>query len=132
MLGLIGSIAGPLLNGLFGLIDQAVEDKDEAGRIKAKLQEMVLTGQMKEIEAAASIIVAEAKGESWLQRNWRPGLMTLFGLIIANNYMIVPLFGTPAADIPPDMWDLLKLGVGGYIVGRSVEKGAKVWKDGGH
>ncbi len=130
MLGLIGAIAGPLLNGLFGLIDQAVEDKDEAARIKAKLQEMVLTGQMKEIEAAASIIVAEAKGDSWLQRNWRPGLMTLFGLIIANNFIVVPLFGTPAADIPPDMWDLLKLGVGGYIVGRSVEKGAKVWKDG--
>ena len=42
---------------------------------------------------------------------------------------MVPLFGTPAADIPPDMWDLLKLGVGGYVLGRSVEKGVKVWKD---
>ena len=33
-----------------------------------------------------------------------------------------------AEDIPPDMWDLLKLGVGGYVLGRSVEKGVKVWK----
>jgi len=40
----------------------------------------------------------------------------------------VPLFGGPKADIPPDMWDLLKLGIGGYVVGRSVEKGVKVWK----
>ena len=128
MFGLIASIAGPLLKGVFDVIDQAVEDKDTAILLKAKLQEMVLTGQMKEIEAAARIIVAEAQGESWLQRNWRPLLMCLFGLIIANNYIVVPLFGTPSADIPPDMWALLKIGIGGYVVGRSVEKGVKVWK----
>ena len=128
MFGLISSIAGPLLKGVFDVIDQAVEDKDTAALLKAKLQEMVLTGQMKEIEAAARIIVAEAQGESWLQRNWRPLLMCLFGLIIANNYIVVPLFGTPSADIPPDMWALLKIGIGGYVVGRSVEKGVKVWK----
>ncbi len=119
---------GPVINGLFGVIDKAVEDKDQAAQIKAKLQEMVLSGQMKEIEAAASIIRAEANGDSWLQRSWRPLLMCLFGLIIANNYLVVPLFGTPSADIPPDMWELLKLGIGGYVVGRSVEKGVNVWK----
>lgn len=127
---MLASIVGPLVGGLFGLIDKAVEDKDAATGIKAKLQEMVLTGQMKEIEAAAAVIVAEAKGDSWLQRSWRPLLMCLFGTIVANNYLIVPLFGTPAAPIPPDMWDLLKLGIGGYVVGRSVEKGVRVWKEG--
>jgi len=40
--------------------------------------------------------------------------------------------GTGAkADIPPDMWELLKLGVGGYVLDRSVEKGVRVWKSGG-
>ena len=131
MLGLLSAVAGPILGGLFNVIDQTVVDKDEAAKIKARLQEMVLTGQMKEIEEAAAIIRAEATGDSWLQRNWRPMLMCLFGVIIANNYLIVPLFGTPIADIPPDMWDLLKLGIGGYVVGRSVEKGVKVWKEPG-
>ena len=125
---MFSAILGPLVGGIFSVIDKAVEDKDEAARIKARLQEMVLTGQMKEIEAAASVIRAEAQGGSWLQRNWRPLLMVLFGAIIANNYLVVPLFGTPAADIPPDMWELLKLGIGGYVVGRSVEKGVRVWK----
>ena len=126
---MLPTLIGPLVGGLFGLIDKSVEDKDQAARIKADLQQMVLTGQIKEIEAAASIIAAEARGESWLQRNWRPLLMCLFGLIVANNYLIVPLFGSPMADIPPDMWDLLKLGVGGYVVGRSVEKGVRVWRE---
>ena len=129
MIGLISSLAGLVMAGLFNVVDQAVEDKDQAALIKSKLQEMVLTGQMKEIEEAANIIRAEANGESWLQRNWRPMLMCLFGVIVGNNYLIVPLFGTPVADIPPDMWDLLKLGIGGYVVGRSVEKGVRVWAD---
>ena len=96
---MLTSIIGPLVGGLFGVIDKAVEDKDQAARIKADLQTMVLTGQIKEIEAAASIIAAEAQGESWLQRNWRPLLMCLFGLIVANNYLIVPLSSPPPPAI---------------------------------
>ena len=125
---MLPAIIGPLLSGLIGVIDQAVEDKDQANVIKARLNELALSGNLKELESAAKIIVAEAQGDSWLQRNWRPLLMVLFGIIIANNYILVPIFGTPAADIPPDMWDLLKLGVGGYVVGRTVEKGLNSWK----
>ncbi|MEG3618964.1 3TM-type holin [Magnetovibrio sp. PR-2] len=126
---MLPALIGPLVTSLLGVVDKAVEDKDMAAQIKARLNEQVLSGSMKELEAAASIIVAEAQGESWLQRNWRPLLMVLFGTIIANNYMLVPIFGTPAAEIPPDMWDLLKLGVGGYVVGRTAEKSLKAWKE---
>jgi len=122
---MLPAIIGPLLTGLLGVIDKTVEDKDQASQIKSRLSELALSGNLKELEAAASIIVAEAQGESWLQRNWRPLLMVMFGIIIANNYLIVPIFNTPVAEIPPDMWDLLKLGVGGYVVGRTVEKGLK-------
>ena len=127
---MLNAFIGPLINGIFGVVDKAVEDKDQAAAIKAELQELVLTGQMKEIEAAAGIIVAEAQGDSWLQRNWRPMLMVLFGVIVANNYIVHPWFGVPMLPLPPDMWDLLKIGVGGYIVGRSAEKGVKVWRQG--
>ncbi|MCW8915057.1 MAG: holin family protein [Magnetovibrio sp.] len=126
---MLPALIGPLLTGVLGVIDKAVEDKDQAAKIKAKLNEQIVSGDMKELEVAASILVAEAQGESWLQRNWRPLLMVLFGVIIANNYILVPIFGTPSAEIPPDMWDLLKLGVGGYVVGRTAEKGLKAWKE---
>ena len=126
---MLSALIGPVVGGIFNVIDKAIEDKDQAAAIKARLQEMVLSGQLREIEEAAATIRAEATGDSWLQRNWRPRLMVLFGVIVANNYLVVPLFGTPAAEIPPDMWDLLKLGIGGYVVGRSVEKGIKVWKE---
>ena len=81
-----------------------------------------------------AIIEAEAKGDSWLQRSWRPITMLVFVFIIANNYILFPyisLFGGTATslDIPPDMWDLLKLGLGGYVVGRSAEKMVKAYKE---
>jgi len=85
------------------------------------------------IEEQSKIIQSEANGEGWLQRNWRPITMLTFVFIIANNYILYPyitLFGGKAItlDIPPDMWGLLKLGLGGYVVGRSIEKSIKVYK----
>ena len=76
----------------------------------------------------------EAKSESYLARNWRPIMMLSFVAIIVNNHMLAPylqLFGAPyiIMEIPENMWDLLKLGISGYIVGRSAEKGIKAWKE---
>ena len=85
------------------------------------------------IEEQSKIIQAEANGDGWFQRNWRPITMLTFVFIIANNYIFYPyitLFGGKAIalTLPPDMWNLLKLGLGGYVVGRSVEKSIKVYK----
>ena len=44
MIGVLATIAGPLLKGLFDIVDQSVEDKDQAARIKALLQQKVLDG----------------------------------------------------------------------------------------
>ena len=86
------------------------------------------------LEQQAGIIKAEANGDSWIQKSWRPITMLVFVFIIANNYIIYPylsLFGVKATalTIPPDMWGLLKLGLSGYVVGRSVEKSIKMYKD---
>ena len=110
------------------LIDRLFPDKAKRDMAKIALLDMQQNGDLQVITAQAGVITAEAQGDSWLQRNWRPLIMLMFGVIIGNNYLIVPLFGTPSADIPPDMWDLLKLGLTGYIVGRSAEKGIKEWR----
>lgn len=110
------------------LIDRILPDKAARDAAKLQLLAMEQDGELQALATQAGVVTAEIQGGSWLQRNWRPLLMLLFGVIIANNFLIVPLFGTPSADIPPDMWDLLKLGIGGYIVGRSGEKGLKLWQ----
>jgi len=113
---------------------------------KAKLEEGIQAYQLemnKElneysktiIQEQSKIIQAEVTGDSWMSKNWRPITMLVFVFIIANNYILYPyisLFGGKAIAlaIPDDMWSLLKIGLGGYVVGRSVEKSIKVYKDG--
>ena len=123
----IGSLAVNLRTAITG--DLPPDKKFELEKIAAQLE---MVGRQTEVavkELQASVIIAEAKGQSWLQRNWRPLLMAMFGIIIANNYIMFPyielLFGKQYAvklAIPENMWSLLKLGVSGYIIGRSAEK----------
>lgn len=109
------------------VLDKIFPDKEDAAAAKLKLLELEQSGELKELETAAGIVSAEAKSEHWLVAAWRPITMLVFVVIIANNYILYPylsLFFTeaPILDIPPEMWELLKLGIGGYILGRSSEK----------
>jgi len=89
------------------------------------------------LEQQASIVRAETQSDSWLTKNWRPLTMITFVVIIANNYILYPYLSlfwdkAPMLTIPTDMWQLLKIGIGGYVVGRSVEKSVKVYTEGKH
>ena len=115
------------------LLDKFFPDKDEANKAKLALMQMKASGELAQLQTSAGIVTAEANSEHWLAANWRPITMLTFVFIIANNYIIYPylsLFFTeaPILEIPPDMWALLKIGLGGYVVGRSVEKTASAFK----
>ena len=119
MIGILGAVA-PMVKTLFSTIDKTIDNKAEAEKIKQNIQQQLLSGQLKELEAQASIITAEAKG-GWLQRNWRPMLMLTFaGLVVAH------WFGFTAPNIPESvqisLLNIVLVGMGGYIVGRSGEK----------
>ena len=133
MIPVIAAIAGPLVKGMFGIIDQAVEDKDAANKIKAKIAENQQHLIETELKGAIEIILAEAKG-NWLQRSWRPILMLVIVSIIASNYLVTPwlaVFGLPVAilELPEQLYTLMTIGVGGYIAGRTGEKVAHSWKN---
>tara|TARA_Y100000592_G_C5360024_1_gene263182 strand:+ start:125 stop:511 length:387 start_codon:yes stop_codon:yes gene_type:complete len=119
VLGVLGAVA-PMVKTLFSTIDKTIDNKAEAEKIKQNIQQQLLSGQLKELEAQAQIITAEAKG-GWLQRNWRPLLMLTFaGLVVAH------WFGFTAPNIPESvqnsLLNIVLVGMGGYIVGRSGEK----------
>jgi len=119
MFNLLGALA-PMIKTLFSTIDKTIDNKAEAEKLKQSIQQQLLSGQLKELEAQAKIITAEAQG-GWLQRNWRPILMLVFaGLVVAH------WFGFTAPNIPESvqnsLLNIVLVGVGGYIVGRSGEK----------
>jgi len=118
VLGGIGDAAIKLREAITG--DLPPEKKAELQMKLAELDKAVM-------EAQSSVVIAEAQGQSWLQRNWRPLLMLVIITIVANNYILFPYLSivtdkVKVLDLPDKLWVLMEIGVGGYILGRTVEK----------
>ena len=123
------NIIAPLAKILFNTVDKAVLDKDQAEKLKAQLNTQLLQSGTEELKAAASIIEAEAKS-NWYVAGWRPTLMYVLIFILVWNYILGPIcklfIGTVITfELPGDVWTLLQIGLGGYVVGRSGESIAK-------
>ena len=120
-----------LLPKMLGFVNTAIDkvllDKDQAEQLKAAIAIQAMQQDSAELEAATSVILAEANGESWLQRNWRPLLMLWFaGLVGAHWLGITPENLSEAVVI--NLLDIVQVGVGGYVLGRSGEKMVKAYK----
>ena len=59
----------------------------------------------------------EAQG-NWLQKSWRPLVMLCFTFIILLG-VFIPI---PLLDDNSEFWNLLEIGLGGYVIGRGGEK----------
>ena len=103
------------------LIDKIIPDKEAADKAKLELIRLEQEGKLTELKAQAQIINTEAASEHWLAANWRPITMLIFvGLIVAR------WFGWAAPNLAEEeyikLWSIVELGLGGYVIGRSVEK----------
>jgi len=127
LLQLLGAPAKELVGAVGSVIDKLHTSDEEKAAAKFQLATLVANFEQQVASARRDVLVAEAKGESWMQRNWRPITMLTFVFIIFNNYVLAPYvaaFGghVPTLDIPNGMWALLNVGIGGYIASRGVEK----------
>lgn len=126
--GALGGPAGAAVGGLLAralgvaarpeAVAEALQADPEAAiklrRIEADLEASLIQGR-------AQVVTAEAQGESWLQRNWRPLLMLWFGALVGAHWLgMTPENLDPAAV--GHLLDIVQLGIGGYVIGRSAEK----------
>lgn len=108
-------------------IDRVLPDKAEAERLKNQITGEILKFQSQELESAAKIIVAEAQGESWLQRNWRPMMMLWFAGLVGAYWLGFTVPNLPESAVN-NLLDIVQVGVGGYVLGRSGEKIMREYK----
>ena len=125
---MLGAVA-PLAKILFSTIEKSVPDKDLQAKLKADLQTQLLQSNTQELQAAAKIIEAEAKA-GWFASSWRPLLMYVLIFILVWNYILGPVIkvftgAVISFELPGDVWSLLQIGLGGYVVGRSAESVAR-------
>jgi hypothetical protein len=121
---MIGKLLGELIKPVFGVIDKAVTDKDLARSLKHDITKTILMDEANQLETKAGIIIAEASGDSWLQRSWRPITMLFFvGLVGAHWLGFTPANISETQIIA--LLDIVQIGLGGYVIGRSAEKVAQ-------
>jgi hypothetical protein len=116
------------------LVQQAMElseQKHEEAVVEDTKEKDMYLGDISVVgevaRAQAQTITAEAKSEHWLAATWRPLTMTMLVGIVANDYLVGPYlhswFGWDVVvQLPERFFDLLEIGLGGYIGGRTIEK----------
>ncbi len=112
---------GGVVKEVGNVIDKLFTSEEERINAKNEMLKVLKEQQLELQRLQTDVILAEAKG-NWLQRSWRPILMLAFGFIVIYVKFIAPLFSLPIPPLENEFWDLLQLGIGGYVVGRSVEK----------
>ena len=110
-----------LLSGLVSEISSVVDTLAVSSKEKKQIEADLVAAIARQEEALSqsqsSIIQAEAQG-NWLQRSWRPIVMLVFTLIIlAGTFLNLPILADTSR-----FWDLLEIGLGGYIIGRGSEQ----------
>jgi len=122
------------IEGISNVVGKLITDKDKAKELEAVIEGELIKQETKFMSYQRDTITAEINSKSWLARNWRPITMLTFVFIVFNNFVLAPylkMFGAPFTilPIPPQMWTLLSIGIGGYIAGRTGEKMIKTWKE---
>jgi len=124
---MIGRLIGQIIGPASDLISEFIEDPDKRIEFEHKLRQALLEQESSLVNASRDVVVAEAQSKSWIARNWRPIIMLIFGAILANNYILVPWLmalgveSVAVLEMPDGMWTLLSVGIGGYVVGRTLE-----------
>jgi hypothetical protein len=131
LLNFIGKIFEPaakLVDDLHTSAEEKMVLKAEILKIQTGVLGEALQLEKAAIEAKTSIILQEAKADSWLTRSWRPILMlTLAGSVLAYWFGLTPSNPVTGESIIPieiinRMYSLVQIGVGGYIGSRGAEK----------
>lgn len=115
--------AAELIDALHTSEEEKLQKKNELLQIQAAAMDAALQYEKDLMNAQADIVHAEASSEHWLTATWRPIVMLgLFSLVMMDS------FGWLPNRLSEEAWLLLQVGIGGYVAGRSLEKGIKTFK----
>ena len=96
-------------------------DPAEAAKAEAEVTSQLWQNAHQLNAAAADIIKTEAASSHWLASNWRPLTMIVFVLLIVARWFGWAAPGLSEAEYLK-LWSIVEFGLGGYVIGRSVEK----------
>ena len=108
----------PILGKALGNL---IPDASARAQAEAEIAKQLLASSAELERAAGDVILAEAKSEHFLAASWRPILMLTFGALIVARWLGYAAPGISEAEVLM-LWEIVKVGLGGYVIGRSAEK----------
>lgn len=115
------SVLAVLVPLLGDVVKSFFPDKEAQQKAQNEITALLIQKQAEIENAAAKVVTAEASSNHWLAANWRPLLMLTFGGLIVARW-----FGWAAPNLSEAeylaLWNIVELGIGGYVIGRSAEK----------
>ena len=122
-----------IFDSILSIVNKFIPDADAAKKAAIQLEQEYT----KQMEMKSEIIQAEIKNGSG---KWRVKLMYLCMFFVSAHwfmYDFIPYIRTVfdlnfwipmQSGLSVEMWDFLKIGVGGYIGSRGIEKSVAFWK----
>lgn len=106
--GLVGDIGG--------IINSLSISSTEKKELETKMTQVVYSYAGELTQQQAEIVMKETQG-NWLQRSWRPLVMLAFaGVVLLGTVVDIPYLENNSK-----FWNLIEIGLGGFVVGRSIE-----------
>lgn len=106
--GLVGDIGG--------IINSLSISSTEKKELETKVTQVVYSYAGELAQQQAEIVMKETQG-NWLQRSWRPLVMLAFaGVVLLGTVVDIPYLENDSK-----FWNLIEIGLGGFVVGRSIE-----------
>lgn len=106
-----------LVSAVGDIVNRLTLPGREKKQLETDILRLLIAVEEKTISEQAAAIREEAQG-NWLQRSWRPIVMLVFTVIVlAGTFLNLPILSDTSR-----FWDLLEIGLGGYIIGRGGEQ----------
>lgn len=117
----------PITDIVGNVLDKVVPDAGMAEKLKFEITKALIGADSNALEQQAKVIMAEANGESWLQRNWRPITALTFVALVVAHWL-----GLTAPNITQEtlnkLLDIIQIMIGGYTLSRGAEKVMREYK----
>lgn len=126
MIELIFATLGPILTKL-------IPDVNARASALEDLHKTLVAQETAIVASMQAVMTADAASEGWLTRNARP-IVVMWSLGMITWVTMSPMFGlqqatiSALAGVPDALWNLVSVGIGGYVLARSVDKGIAAWK----
>lgn len=112
--GLVGDIGG--------IINSLSISSTEKKELETKMTQVVYSYAGELTQQQAGIVMKETQG-NWLQRSWRPLVMLAFaGVVLLGTVVDIPYLENDSK-----FWNLIEIGLGGFVVGRSIEGAGRLF-----